>query len=120
MLVAAAALAGCERETIVAGPNVHDEETNSAANAGVTLPPSIAATKTYRCADNSVINIDWLSDQKSANIRTDQNASPTHVAATEAGQPMAGPGGVALTGTAAAPTVSVTFPGQAAKTCRHG
>ena len=33
------------------------------ASAGVT------ASKIYRCADSSVVQIDWLSDDKSANVR---------------------------------------------------
>jgi hypothetical protein len=56
----AAALAGCNKEdhTIVGGPPGDDAN----AAAGVTLPPAIAASKTYRCKDNSLVYIDWLSD----------------------------------------------------------
>ena len=61
-LGAAAALAGCNKEdhTIVAGGPEGDS--NTAANAPVTLPPSVAASKAYRCKDNSLVYIDWLSD----------------------------------------------------------
>ena len=57
-LAAAAALAGCNKQshTIVAGP----PEDNTAVNANVQLPPSIVATKLYRCADNSVVTVDYL------------------------------------------------------------
>ena len=60
-LGAAAALAGCNKEdhTIVAGGPEGD---NTAANAPVTLPPSVAASKAYRCKDNSLVYVDWLSD----------------------------------------------------------
>lgn len=61
-LCAAAALAGCNKEdhTIVAGgPQVDD---NLAANTPVALPPSITASKSYRCADNKLIYVDWMSD----------------------------------------------------------
>jgi uncharacterized lipoprotein YajG len=70
MLAAAAALAGCNKEshTIVAGPPTYDDETNAAANANVQLPPSIIATKIYRCADNAVVTVNYLSDNKSANV----------------------------------------------------
>ena len=63
-LVATAALAGCNKDdhTIVAGGDPADEPTNAAANTGVQLPPAITASKTYRCADNSLVYIDWLSD----------------------------------------------------------
>ena len=47
--------------------------------APVELPPAIAASKIYRCKDNSVVYIDWLSDNKSANVRTDKNGAATHV-----------------------------------------
>lgn len=115
-LAAAAALAGCDNsaQNIVAGPDTGGP--NSAAN--VTLPPSIAASKIYRCSgDNSVVYIDWLSDNKTANVRTEQGGAPTQVVAPEPGQPMTEAGGLSLTGTAAASSVSVTLPGQRPKTC---
>jgi hypothetical protein len=119
MLVASAALAGCEAETIVQGPPGEDTETNAAANANVELPPSIAASKIYRCSgDNSVIYVDWLSDKKTANVRTEKNGTPMQVAAAAEGEPMTGAGGLALTGTQAGASISVTLPGQAAKTCK--
>ncbi len=63
-LAAAAALAGCNKEdhTIVAGGEPTDEPTNAAANAGVQLPPSIVGSKIYRCGDNKLVYIDWMSD----------------------------------------------------------
>lgn len=61
LLIAAAALAGCEQETIVAdGP--YDPQANATANTTVTLPPAIAASKAYRCSDNSLVYVDWYSD----------------------------------------------------------
>jgi len=62
-LGAAAALAGCNKEdhTIVGGPNIADD--NSAeANGPVALPPAVTSSKSYRCKDNSLVYIDWLSD----------------------------------------------------------
>jgi len=35
---------------------------DATANANVQLPPSISASKSYRCADNTVVYVDWLSD----------------------------------------------------------
>ena len=58
MLIASAALAGCNSEpTIIGGPA--DDGANAAANANVQLPPSIAASRIYRCADNDVVYVDW-------------------------------------------------------------
>ena len=59
-LAAAAALAGCNKQshTITADPTGD----NLAANEPVALPPSITASKSYRCKDNKLIYIDWMSD----------------------------------------------------------
>ena len=117
-LVATAALAGCnEDHTIVAGGPGNDQA-NAAANAPVELPPSIAASKIYRCSgDNSIVYVDWLSDQKTANVRTEENGSPTQVATAEAGQPLTSAGGLSIEGTAAGTSVKVTLPGGATKNC---
>ena len=113
-IVAAAALAGCnaqdQNDAGAADENAAD------ANAGVELPPAIAASKTYRCGDNSVIQVDWLSDNKTANVRTEQNGAPTQVTAPEPGQPMTSASGLGLKGTVAGP-VTVTLPGGASKNC---
>lgn len=63
-LAAALSLTACNKEshTIVAdGPA--DPLANEVANAApVELPPAITASKSYRCADNSVVYIDWLNN----------------------------------------------------------
>ncbi|MFL6751811.1 MAG: hypothetical protein ACJ8D5_00555 [Sphingomicrobium sp.] len=117
-LAAAAALAGCSKEnhTIVAGPDTG--ETNTVDNSNVTLPPSIAASKVYRCADNDVVYVDWLSDGKSANVRTDKDGMPTQVTAPEAGKPMTAAGGYSVAGTPTAPSVRISVPGQSVETCK--
>lgn len=118
-LAVAAALAGCSNEshTIVAGPDTGEAQ-GAPDNSNVTLPPSIAASKVYRCADNDVVYVDWLSDGKSANIRTDQNGPPTQVSAPEIGKPMTAAGGYSLAGTPTAPSVRMSVPGQPVETCK--
>ena len=111
-LTAAAALAGCNK----------GDQTDAAANAAVNeapieLPPSIMASKIYRCKDNSVVYIDWLSDNKSANLRTESGGMPTQVTAAEAGKPMTGPAGYSIEGTAAARAIKVAVPGHALQSC---
>src|SRR6476646_6910161 len=95
MLAATAALAGCNKEnhTIVAGGPDADNQANVVANGPVALPPSITATKIYRCADNKIVYVDWMSDNKSANVRTEKEGSPTQVTTTDPGKPMTAPGG---------------------------
>ena len=78
---------------------------NAVANAGsVTLPPAIAASKTYRCKDNSLVYVDWLSDG-SARVKKDKNEVGTPVTPGSEGSP--------LTGDPQA--VTVTYNGQSCK-----
>ena len=109
---AAALLAGCNQDnTIVAGgPDNSDPAAEALqANGPVALPPSVAASKTYRCADNSVVHVDWLSDGKSANVRTD--AGTVHVTAPDAGQPMTGGTGYSVAGSADAASARIATGG---------
>lgn len=118
-LVSAAALAGCDNadHTITAG-QPEDPMANQLANAApVELPPSIAASKIYRCKDNSVVFIDWLSDKKSANFRAERNGPPTRLAAPEEGQPMVAEG-YSLTGSAADSSVTLTRPEAGSQVCK--
>jgi len=103
-LAAAAALAACNSEdhTIVAGPGA-DEERETANSAPVQLPPSIASSKTYRCKDNSLVYIDWLSDG-TARVKKTQTEVGTPVAPGDAG-PLKGDPQAA----------SVTYNGQSCK-----
>ena len=79
-LAAAAALAGCNKEshTIVAPGPDEGNDTNVAANGPVVLPPSITASKAYRCADNKIVYVDWMSDG-SARVKKTQEESGTPV-----------------------------------------
>ena len=88
-LVATAALAGCNKEshTIVAGPD-GDDNTADVNLADVKLPPSITASHIYRCKDNSVIYVDWLSDN-TARVRTSRTEVGTTLQVGE-GQPVQG------------------------------
>jgi hypothetical protein len=95
-IAAAAALAGCSKQshTITADP-IGD---NIAANAPVALPPSITSSKSYRCKDNNLIYVDWLSDGTARVKKTK----------TEVGTPVAP--GPDLKGDAKASTI--TYKGQ--------
>ncbi|MEO7365823.1 MAG: hypothetical protein ABIW03_05850 [Sphingomicrobium sp.] len=113
-LTAAAALAGCNKG---AQTNAAAEEANNAAAAvPVELPPAIVASKIYRCKDNSVVYIDWLSDNKSANIRSDKNGAPVQVTGPEAGQAMVAEG-YSLTGSATGSNVTLTRPDKGSSSC---
>ena len=103
-LAAAAALASCgnENHNIVAGGPDDGSPSNALANANVQLPPSIVASKTYRCKDNSLVYIDWLSDD-TARVKKSANDGGTVL---PAGDP-------SLTGDAKATTI--TYSGKSCK-----
>lgn len=113
-LVAAAALAGCDtKPEVVTGDGPYDPQAGQVANnAAVALPPSIVASHKYRCKDNSVISIDWLTNgtANSANVTVDGTMKPLKQA--EAGGDYTAEG-TTLTGDAQA--ASVTYNGQSCK-----
>ena len=117
VFAAAAALAACDNSdhTIVTGPG--DPNAAPVDTSNVVLPPSIASSKVYRCKDNSVVHIDWLSDNLSANFRTAQGATPVHLVAPAAGEPMVAEG-YSLTGEAAAASITLERPGIGAQVCK--
>lgn len=117
-LAAAAALAGCQKHTIVSDPNRPDELNNTAENANVQLPPSILATKLYRCADNSVVTVDYLSDNKSANVHVGKDsATSTQVTTDTPGKAMTAAGGYSVEGSPTASSAKIAVPGHPAQTC---
>ena len=101
-MVAAAALAGCNNDPVVVGGPAEDPANQApVANGPVELPPAIQATKSYRCKDNSIVKVDWLSDG-SARVRTDADQVGQQVKVGEG-----------LTGTPEGSTV--TYNGQSCK-----
>nr|WP_294850775.1 hypothetical protein [uncultured Sphingomonas sp.] len=99
--VGALAIAACNKtdHNIVAGekPDPMAEQLNNAAP--IALPPSIQASKSYRCKDNSLVYIDWLSDG-SARVKTSKTDVGTQVTPDAEGTP-------SLKGAAADATVTV-------------
>lgn len=103
-LAASAALAGCNREgnTIVAGGK---DEANVTNAADVVMPPSITASKTYRCKDNSLIYIDWRSDGTAKVKKSKDDYSAPAVQPGGEGSPLKG----------AATDASITYEGKSCK-----
>ena len=99
------------------------------ANAApVELPPAIAASKTYRCKDNSLVRIDWLAGGKGANLRVGdattaialRAAAPVVEGGNEvaaAPKALTAEGGYSLKGDATAANVTLALPGKGALTC---
>lgn len=119
LLVAAAALAGCDRsENNIVAPGPYDDRANATANAApVVMPPAIVASKTYRCKDNDVVYIDWLADNVSADLRTAQGATPIVLKAAKAGDALTAEG-YSLIGLPTATTITLTRPGKGEQACK--
>ncbi|GAA4011054.1 hypothetical protein GCM10022280_05630 [Sphingomonas swuensis] len=118
-------LSACNKDdhTIVEQGPVDPMANELAAAPKVELPPSIAASKTYRCDGNKVVEIDWTERNgkpAGANYRVgaDTVASTVTMAPAEGTGPYTGPDGSSITGTKDASSVTVTVPGQSAITCR--
>src|SRR6188472_4359927 len=104
------ALAACKPETIT-GSEQPDPMAEELANAApVELPPAIAASKTYRCKDNSLVKIDWLQGGKGAHVTPGKATAPVVVAAAAEGEPMTAADGTKVAGSPKAASVSVTLP----------
>jgi hypothetical protein len=84
-------------------------------NAPVTLPPSLLASKTFRCKDNSLVYVDFFSDNTTADLRTEKTAPATKLTAAEAGKPYEG-GGFTVSGNG--DQVEITQPGKGSQTCK--
>jgi hypothetical protein len=121
--LSALALTACNNEPIVGGEQPDPMAGELANAAPVELPPAIAASKTYRCKDNSLVQIDWLAQDKGAYVHGDGQAQ-THLkpAVPVEGQPastdLTAEGGYMLKGNATASTVTLTLPGKGAQSCK--
>jgi len=113
-LAALVALGACNNkpEQIVAGPA--DTQADQLKNAKpVAPPPMIQASRTYRCADNSLVYADFYTNNTVA-VRMQKTGTPTILTA-EGGKPPYKSGGYSLSANAA--KVSFAAPGKKAQTC---
>lgn len=106
LLIAAAALAGCDQSD--GTDDAMANAANEAAAAPVVLPPSIAGSHAYRCKDNSLVYIDWYSDG-SARVKANRNDAGTLIPAPAPDATTPPP----LIGSASA--TSITYNGQSCK-----
>jgi hypothetical protein len=109
-------LAGCQSEPVKVGEAV-DPQAEALKNAPpVKLPPAIKEAKTYRCKDNSLVNITFMNDNVTAEVRDKEEAPPrATLKASAPGQPFEGTG---YTVTGSGNSVSYKTPTDAAQTCR--
>jgi hypothetical protein len=108
LLVAAAALAGCNQsDHTIHASEPYDPQANAVANsAPVAMPPSIVASHPYRCKDNSLVSIDWLTDGTTNSARaTPKGGTAVTLTQAEPNGPYSGEGAT-LTGTAQDNTIT--------------
>ncbi len=134
------ALAACNQAGDTTDMNATDEVATEAAP--MELPPAIVDSGTYRCADGSVIYVDFYQGGERAGIRTEQNgisvildapdaqadamtAAPAEDAMADDGavaqagaMTLVADGGYALTGTGQ--NIDVTLPEKDSQTCKSG
>lgn len=106
-------LAACNSgpETFNTGTN--DPMGSELANAApVELPPMLKSSHSYRCKDNSLIVVDFMTDDKTATFKASKDSPATALKAAEAGQPFVSEdGATTVTSTAG----GVTYNGQSCK-----
>ena len=125
------ALAACNKtETPADGEAGTD--TASVPAAPVAMPPAITASGTYRCADNTILYVDFLGKNEAADIRVgDKAATAVRVMAAAPEAPVAGApaaeaapagplksadGESSLSGSGA--QINVKLAGKGAQTCK--
>ena len=134
--VALLALSACNSgDNAAAEPEA--EATTAATDAPIDLPPPIVDSGVYRCADSSVVYVDFYQGGERAGIRTEQNGQPIILNAPESETPSAdatpeagatpeaseatdmvltGGDGYALQGTGQ--NIQVKLPGKDMQTCK--
>lgn len=111
-LAAAFALAGCKQEPESINDGYDPQAAELANAAKLPPPPMIKESRSYRCKDNSLIYVDFMTDGVTANFKTAKDGPVTVLKAPEAGQPFAAADGTqTLTGGGAA----VTYNGLSCK-----
>jgi len=120
ILLAAAAmltvsLAACDQKAETLTAQAPDPQADALAKAPkVELPPSIKASVTFRCKDNSLVYVDFMSGNKIAEFRTAKDAPYIKLTADKAGDPLVADG-YSMKGTPE--SITLTQPGKASQTC---
>ena len=116
-MLAAAALAGCNKSTPAANEAAAAEANAAQANIVAEMPAAIVASKIYRCKDNSLVYIDWLAGDTTADIRAEKGGAATVLKADAAGGALKAEG-YALIGLPTAKVVTLTRPGKGEQACK--
>jgi hypothetical protein len=109
-------LGGCNMEPEKVGPADNDPQKEALAKAAPKqLPPSIQRSRTYRCADNSLVYVDFYTNH-TAQLRTSEGGTPTTLTAVGGNPPYVAEG--YSVGSDEART-NIAVPGRGSQSC-HG
>jgi uncharacterized protein (DUF2345 family) len=107
-------LAACSNEPEIVDTNPDPQAAELAKAAPVEAPPMIQASRTYRCKDNSLVYIDFYTNN-TAQYRTEKGGQATILTAAEAGQPYAAEGYSVSANNA---QITLTAPGKGTLSCK--
>jgi hypothetical protein len=109
-------LAACQNKPEEVSGTAPDPQAEALKNAPkVELPPSIEASVSMRCKDNSIVFADFYQGAKMVLIKETKDGPGTILKAPEAGQPFVADGGYKVTGTSKNATIEV--PGKGSRAC---
>lgn len=109
-------LAACDNKTETVTTTAPDPQAAELAkSAPVVLPPSVKASVTFRCKDNSLVFVDFFSGDKQANLRTEKDGAPVKLTAEKAGDPLTADG-YSMSGTPK--LITLSRPGKPSQSCK--
>ena len=113
-IVGLCALAACSNEPMTF--NEFDPQAEALRNAAPISepPPMMLASRTYRCRDNSLVFIDFFTNN-TAQVRLTRDGEATMVTAENGQPPYVAPG---YSVSANAEQISLTAPGRGTLSCR--
>jgi len=115
-LISLSACGESEPEVVGGIPDPMAEELANAAPID-ELPPMIQKSETYRCKDNSLIFVDFMSDNTSAILRLEKkDAAPVMLKAEEEGAAYTAEGGYSLSGSD--DVITASLPGKGSQSCK--
>jgi hypothetical protein len=112
---AAITLSACNTEPEAVTINEFDPMAEARRNAGpVEAPPMISDSRTYRCRDNSLVYIDFYTNNSAA-VRTERGQPPVATLTAEGGNPPYVAEGYSVSANAG--EISYTAPGKGTQSC---
>ena len=107
-------LSACSNEPEVVDTNPDPMKDELAKAGPVEAPPMIQASHTFRCKDNSLVYIDFYTNN-TAQYRTEKGGQPTILTAPAAGQAYTAEG---YSVSANAKEITLTAPGKGTLSCK--